>query len=144
MLLYDDMMAAYRQMRDNGGISWREFQNIRKDKWEDEEGLFSLEQDINTLRGELFKTTGLQIGIVVNEPLIPINSPLWLTPFMAAQKEDMRRLEVTSIHFQKERLDHERLIDRQSNAPLIKLEFGTSFILPTEEADSLGDVWVTV
>ncbi|MDR2784164.1 MAG: TolC family protein, partial [Treponema sp.] len=65
--LYDDMLTAYRQMQDNGGISRREFQNIRKDKWEDEESLFSLEQDINTLQTELYQITGIQTGAVSSE-----------------------------------------------------------------------------
>jgi hypothetical protein len=139
--LYDDMMAAYRQMRDNGGITWREFQNIRKDKWEDEETLFSLEQNINTLWGELFQATGIQIGTVKGEQLIPIDSPLWPGSFLAAQMEDIRRLEETNIQFQKESLRVERLISRQSNAPLIKIEFGSSFKLPAKETGSLGDAW---
>jgi hypothetical protein len=141
IMLYDDMMAAYRQMRDNGGISWREFQNIRKDKWEDEETLFTLEQNINTLQGDLFKATGIQIGTIQDEQLIPIDSPLWPASFLAAHMEDLRRLEETTIQFQKESLRVERLISRQSNAPLVRIEFGSSFKLPAKETDSLGDAW---
>ncbi|MDR1352488.1 MAG: hypothetical protein LBK05_04310 [Treponema sp.] len=139
--LYDDMLAAYRQMRDTGGISWRESQDIRKNKWEDEETLFSLEQDINTLRGEIFKTAGVQAGNVAGEPLIPVDSPLWPAPFLNAQIKDIRRLEETNIQFQKEGLRLERLIARQNNAPSVKVEFGSSFKLPLEEKDSLGDAW---
>jgi hypothetical protein len=139
--LYDDMLAAYRQMRDNGGISWREFQNIRKDKWEDEETLFSLEQDISALQGELFRATGIQAENVKDEVLIPVDSPLWPMPFLSAQMEEICRLEETNIQFQQENLRIERLINRQNNAPLIKIEFGSSFKLPARETDSLGDVW---
>jgi outer membrane protein TolC len=139
--LYADMLSAYRQMRDNGGVSWREFQNIRKDKWEDEETFFSLEQDINTLRGELFKATGIQLENVKDEILIPLDSPLWPGCFLSARMEDIRRLEEASVQFQKENLRIERLVSRQSNAPLIKVEFGSSFKLPAKETDSLGDVW---
>jgi hypothetical protein len=139
--LYDDMMAAYRQMRDNGGISWREFQNIRKDKWEDEETLFSLEQDITALRGELFKATGIQAGTVKDETLFPVESPLWLSSFLTTRMEDLRRLEETSVQFQQESLRVERLISRQNNAPLIKVEFGSSFKLPAKDTDSLDDAW---
>jgi hypothetical protein len=139
--LYDDMLAAYRQMRDNGGISWREFQNIRKDKWEDEETLFSLEQEINTLRGEIFTVTGIQVESVKNELLIPIDSPFWLTSFLSAQMEEIRRLEETNIQFQQESLRVERLISRQNNAPFIKIEFGSSFKFQAKETGSLGDAW---
>jgi outer membrane protein TolC len=139
--LYDDMMAAYRQMRDNGGISWREFQNIRKDKWEDEETLFSLEQDMNTLRGELYKITGVQIDTVASERHIPLASPFWPELFLNAQMGEIRRLEEINVHSQKESLRIERLLNRQNNAPLIKFEFGTSFSLPVKETDSLNDAW---
>jgi hypothetical protein len=54
---------------------------------------------------------------------------------------EIRRLEAVNVQFQKESIRLDRLINRQSNAPLIKLEFGTSFILPVEEKDSLGDGW---
>jgi hypothetical protein len=128
-------------MRDNGGISWRDFQNIRKDKWEDEETFFSLEQNINTLQGELFKATGIQIGTIKDESLIPVDSPLWPATFVAAQMEDLRRLEETSVQLQQESLRIERLINRQSSAPLIKVEFGSSFKLPAKETDSLDDAW---
>jgi hypothetical protein len=139
--LYDDMLSAYRQMRDNGGISWREFQNIRKDKWEDEETLFSLEQDITTLRSELYQLTGIQVGTVNSESHIALDSPVWSTLFLDARMDDIRRLEETNIQFQKEGLRLERLITRQSSAPLVRLEFGSSFKLPVEETNSLGDVW---
>jgi hypothetical protein len=139
--LYDDMLIAYRQMRDSGGVSWREFQNIRNDKWEDEETLFSLEQNINTLQDDIFKITGIQAASVRDELLIPVDSPLWPASFMTTQMEDIRRLEETNIQFQKESLRLERLITRQSNAPLIKLEFGTSFRLPIKETDALGNAW---
>jgi hypothetical protein len=139
--LYDDMLAAYRQMRDDGGISWRELQNIRKDKWDDEQSLFSLEQDINTLRTELYKITGIQIGAVSSEHRIAVDSPVWQKVFLDAQMGEIRRLEAVNIQFQKESLRLDRLISRQNNAPLIKLEFGTSFILPVEEKESLGNAW---
>jgi hypothetical protein len=140
-LLYDDMLVAYRQMRDNGGVSWREFQKIRKDKWKDEETLFSLEQDINTLQGELFKATGIQTENSKDEILIPIDSPLWSTPFLSAQIEDIHCLEETNIQFQQESLRMKRHIDRQNNAPLIKVGFGSSFKIPVKGKNSLGDAW---
>jgi hypothetical protein len=139
--LYDDMLTAYRQMRDNGGISWREFQNIRKDKWEDEETLFSLEQDIAALRFELYQLTGIEVDTVSAESHIALENPVWSMLFLNAQMGDIRRLEETNIQFQKESLRVGRLINRQSNAPLIKVEFGSSFKLPVEETGSLGDVW---
>jgi outer membrane protein TolC len=139
--LYDDMLAAYRQMRDNGGISRREFQNIRKDKWEDEESLFSLEQDINTLQAELYQITGIQIGTVSSEGHIALDSPFWSKLFLNAQIDEIRRLEEINVQSQKESLRHERVINRQNNAPLIKFEFGTSFVLPVKETDSLNDAW---
>jgi hypothetical protein len=55
--------------------------------------------------------------------------------------EDIRRLEETNIQFQQESLRIERLISRQSNAPLLKIEFGSSFKLPAKETGSLGDAW---
>jgi hypothetical protein len=139
--LYDDMLTAYRQMRDAGGVSWREFQKIRNDKWEDEESLFSLEQDIITFQSELYKLTGIQVANVGSESRITLDSPVWSMPFVNARMEDIRRLEEINVRFQKESLRVERLIDRQSNAPLVKFEFGTSFKLPVEEKDSLHDVW---
>jgi outer membrane protein TolC len=139
--LYEEMLAAYRQMRDTGGVSWREMQNIRKDKWEDEESLFSLEQEINTLQSDLYQLTGVHAGTVSAEPRTALGNPLWSGLFLNAQMEDIRRLEETSIQFQKESLRHERLISRQSNAPLVKIEFGSSFNLPVKEKDSLDDAW---
>jgi hypothetical protein len=139
--LYDDMMIAYRHMQVNGGISWRELQNVRKDKWEDEQTFFSLEQDINTLKGELYQLTGIQADNISDEHLIALDSPIWTTIFLNTRKEDIHRLEETTIQFQKERLRIDRLISRQSNAPLIKFEFGTSFKLPVQETDSLRDAW---
>jgi outer membrane protein TolC len=139
--LYNDLLDAYRRMRDNGGISWREFQNIRQDKWEDEETLFSLEQDINTLRGELYKMTGMQVGAVSSERHIASDSPVWQKLFLNVQTGEIRRLEEINVQFQKESLRIERLINRQSNAPLVKFEFGTSFNLPVKETDSLGEAW---
>jgi hypothetical protein len=94
--LYDDMLTAYRQMRDNGGISWREFQNIRKDKWEDEETLFSLEQDIAALWSELYKLTGIEVDAVSSESLIALENPVWSMLFLDAQMGDIRRLEETN------------------------------------------------
>jgi hypothetical protein len=61
--------------------------------------------------------------------------------FLDARMDDIRRLEETNIQFQKEGLRLERLISRQSNAPLLKVEFGSSFKLPVEEKNSLGSVW---
>jgi hypothetical protein len=139
--LYDEMLAAYRQIRDTGGVSWREIQDIRKDKWEDEESLFSLEQDINTLQSDLYRLTGIHAGQVSSERRIAINDPLWSMLFLDANMEDIRWLEGTSVQFQKESLRHERLISRQNNAPLIKFEFGSSFNLPVKEKNSLDDAW---
>jgi outer membrane protein TolC len=141
--LYDEMLSAYREMRDTGGVSWREIQNIRKDKWEDEESLFSLEQDINTLQSELYQMTGIHAGTVSSEPRIALNNPIWPTLFLNTQIEDIRRLEETGVHIQKESLRHERLISRQSSAPLLKFEFGSSFNLPVKEKNSLDDAWHT-
>jgi hypothetical protein len=139
--LYDDMMDAYRQMRDNGGISRRDFQDIRKDKWEDEEALFSIEQNMNTLRGDIFEAAGIQPETARYEPLIPLESPLWSAPFLDAPMEDLRSLEETSLQLQQESLRIERLMSRQSGAPLLKVEFGTSIKLPVKETDSLSDAW---
>jgi outer membrane protein TolC len=139
--LYDDMLAAYRQMRDSGSVSWRESQNIRKDKWEDEEALFSLEQDITTLQSELYRLTGIQAANVGSEARIPLGSPVWSAPFVNARMEDIRRLEETNVQFQKESLRAGRLIDRQGGAPLVKFEFGSSFNLPVQEKGSLNGAW---
>jgi hypothetical protein len=141
--LYDEMLSAYRDLRDTGGVSWREIQNIRKDKWEDEESLFSLEQDINSLQSELYQLTGIHTGTVSSEPRIALNKPVWSMLFLNAQREEIRRIEETGVRFQKESLHHERLISRQSNAPLLKFEFGSSFNLPVKEKDSLDDAWHT-
>jgi hypothetical protein len=141
IVLYDDMLIAYRQMRDNGRISWQEFQDVRRDKWEDEESFFTLEQNIHTLKGEIFTVTGAQIGSIKDEPLIPVESPLWPASFLAAHMEDLRRLEETSIQFEQENLRVERLINRQSNAPLLKVELGSSVKFPVKETEDLGDAW---
>ncbi|MDR2785552.1 MAG: hypothetical protein LBB83_06525, partial [Treponema sp.] len=113
----------------------------RKDKWEDEESLFSLEQDINTLQTELYQITGIQTGAVSSERHIALDSPFWPGLFLNAQMNEIRQLEETNVQSQKENLHHERLISRQNNAPLIKFEFGTSFVLPVKETDSLDDAW---
>ncbi|MDR0596979.1 MAG: TolC family protein [Treponema sp.] len=139
--LYEEMLAAYRQMRNTGGVSWRELQNIRKDKWEDEEALFSLEQNINTLQSELYQLTRIYASTVSAEPRLSLNNPIWSKLFLNAQREEIQRLEETNVHFQKESLLHERFISRQSNAPLVKIEFGSSFNLPVKEKDALDDAW---
>jgi hypothetical protein len=139
--LYDDMLSAYQQINGNGGISWKEFQTIRKDKWEAEEEMFVVVNNINTLQVDIFKTTGIHVVNVKDEPLVAVASLKWLSPFILEQFGGIRRLEEANIQFQDNILQTERLIARQNNAPLVKFEFGTSFILPVKEAVSLGDAW---
>jgi hypothetical protein len=93
------------------------------------------------LHGELYKITGIQIGTVSSERHIALDSPFWPELFLNAQMEEIRRLEEINVYSQKENLRTERMLSRQNNAPLIKLEFGTSFNLPVKETNSLYDVW---
>ena len=139
--LYDDMIMAYRQNLYDGVISIREFQNIRKDKWEYEQALFNLEQNIAVLRSELYQMAGIQIDTVSNESLINLEDDIWLSIFGGLTKNDVIQLELTDNELQRSGLQIERLIKMQNNAPSLKFEFGSSFLLPVQETNALNEAW---
>ncbi|MDR2941527.1 MAG: TolC family protein [Treponema sp.] len=139
--LYDDMIMAYRQSLYDGIISIREFQNIRKDKWEYEQALFNSEQNIMALSNELYQRTGVQIETISNENLIDLTDDIWLSVFLGLDKNGVIHLEQTGYEFQKNRLQIEKLITLQNSAPFIKLEFGSSFLLPIQESNALNESW---
>jgi len=139
--LYDDMILSYSHNLRNGSISVREFQNIRKEKWEYEQTLFDLEQNITNLRNDLFEMTGVRIDTINNEGLIAVNEESLITVFLGINKQDIMQLEQTNIELQRMGLSIERLITRQANAPSIKIEFGTNYLLPVQETDKLNEAW---
>jgi hypothetical protein len=138
---YDDIIASYRQNVLAGQMSLNEFQDMRRDKWEYEQQLFSLEQDIASLKNELFQNTGIEIGEISNEKLISIDDEIWTTMFLGVTKNDIAQLEQNSIALQKRGIMYERLINNQMNAPSINVDFGSSFLLPVQEKDKLHDAW---
>lgn len=139
--LYDDMITSYRQQLLDGRMSVRDFQDVRKDKWEYEQELLTLEQDITTLQNELYQISGVRAVHIFDEALVAAGNDFWGHIFMGAGKTDIPRLEQRSVEIQQDRLRYEKLITDQSNAPLIKLEFGSSFMLPEKETDNLTGAW---
>jgi len=139
--LYDDMILSYSHNLHNGSISVREFQNIRKEKWEYEQTLFDLEQNITNLKNELFEMAGVHIDTINNESLIAVNGESLTTIFLGLNKQDIMQLEQTNIELQRKGLSIEKLITRQANAPSIKVEFGSSYLLPVQETDKLNEAW---
>jgi hypothetical protein len=139
--LYDDMLAAYRKSINDGTISVREFQSIRKDKWEYEQALFNSEQNIMLLGNELYQRTGIQINEISNENLIDLNDDIWLSVFLELDKNGIIQVELIANELQKNGLQIEKMITMQNRAPSIKLEYGSSFILPVQETDALNESW---
>jgi len=141
IVLYDDMLTAYRKSINDGTVSVREFQNIRKDKWEYEQALFNLEQNIMLLSNELYQRTGIQISEICNENLIDFNEEIWLNVFLELDRNGIIQLEQTINEIQKNSLQIDKMITMQNRAPSIKLEYGSSFILPVQEADAIKESW---
>lgn len=139
--LYDDMLAAYRQSLYNGVISVRDFQNIRKDKWEYEQALFNSEQNITILTNELHQRTGIKIDTISNENLVDLNEDIWLSIFLELDKNGIIQLEKTGNEIQKSGLQIDRIITMQNRAPSLKLEYGSTFMLPVQETDTLKESW---
>jgi len=139
--LYDDMLTAYMKSINDGTISIREFQSIRKDKWEYERALFNSEQNIMLLSNELYQRTGIQISEISNENLIDLNDDIWLSIFLELDKNGIIQLELLGNELQRNGLQIDKMITMQNRAPSIKLEYGSSFILPVQERDALNESW---
>lgn len=141
MRLHNDTLEAYRAMLLDGSVSMRQMQDIRNNKWQDEQALFALEQNIFSLKKDLFQMSGLHIGEVMGEDLIDIDHALLSGVFIELGEASLMRLEETNIALQGSGLHYEDLIFRQNTSPSIKIEFGSSFLLPVQERGSLGQAW---
>jgi hypothetical protein len=141
LAVYDELMDAYQKMQSGGNISWRDYYDVRNDKWKYEQDLFALENELNTIQGNIFQVTGIQATNVRDEPLPAITDALFMHLFFDIQKSEVSRLEEWNIYLQKELLQIGKILDRQTNAPKLKIDFGTSFQLPAQKTGSLDDAW---
>ena len=139
--LYNNMLESYMQMLLDGSISMRQFQSFRNDKWQHEQAFLSLEQNIMALRNELYELSGVQVEMVSDEYLIDINADIWLSLFFGVRKTTIAGLDERKIELQKTGLYFENLIFRQNMAPSVRVEFGSTFLLPAQETNRLDDAW---
>jgi hypothetical protein len=139
--MYDALLDSYQKMYTSGGVSWRDYESIRAEKWEYESNLFSLENDRLSVQGDLYKLTGAVIENTSREPLVEPDNALFMQVFTDIQKQELNSLNEKSIILQKENLEMGRLIDGQTNAPKIKLSWGTLYKLPVKPDGSLWDAW---
>jgi hypothetical protein len=139
--MYDELLAAHRTLYTSGSISWRDYEKTRMEKWEYESNLFSLENDKLAAQGDLYKLTGIVIENVSSESLLSPESPVFMQLFYDVQKQELYNLEETSIILQRENLKMNRLLNRQNNAPKIKILWGAQYKLPIKPDDSLWDAW---
>jgi len=141
LILHDEFLKAQQQLFTRGSISWREYEKARLEKWEYEKNLFDLENERVSLQSELFRLTGIMIENTNTESLIDPDDELFTHNFLDTRKEEINAIEKKSLYLTKESLSMTRLLNRQNNAPLLKLEWSTLFKLPVASLDSLGDVW---
>ena len=132
---------ANQQLVSRGRISWRDYENIRLEKWEYESSLFSLESELVAVQGELYRLTGMLIENAYVETLISPENSLFVGVFSDIKKEAINTLEETSLHLMKENLQMARLLNRQVNAPSLRIEWGSQYKLPVSKSDDLGSVW---
>jgi hypothetical protein len=138
---YDELLQAYQERRFSGGVSLREYEKIHSEKWEYEDELFNLENNRSMVQEELYRITGTLIENVHNEPILRFDNPVFMRIFMDIRKEQINSLEETSLYLTRESLYMNRIIDRQSNSPGIKVVWGTQYKLPVKPTDSLRDAW---
>ena len=141
LILYDELLKAQQQLFSIGRISWNEYEKTRLEKWEYERSLFDLEKDRASVQSELYRLTGIMIENANAEILIDTEDALFMDIFTDIQKEAVNALEKTSLYLMKENLQMARLLNRQSNAPLLKIEWSTLFNLPVAAFYSLDSVW---
>jgi len=141
LILYDELLQAQYQLFSRGSISWREYETTRLEKWDYETTLFSLENEQAFLQGELYRFTGMLIENVNIESLPDTEDALFMGIFVDITKEKIDTLEETSLFLLKESLQMTRLLNRQNNAPSLKIGWGTLYKLPVSSSSSLGDVW---
>lgn len=138
---YDELLQAYQELRASGGISLREYEKIRSEKWEYEKELFTLENNRSTAQGELYRITGTLIENIHDEPVLALDNPVFMRVFVDTQKDQISSLEETSLYLARENLHMNRIIDRQLNSPTIRVAWGTQYKLPVKPTDSLGTAW---
>jgi hypothetical protein len=141
LAFYDDLLEAYQELFTSGGISLREYEKIRAEKWDFENELFNLENSRLSAQSELYHITGTLIENVYVEPLIEADSPVFMQVFMNIQKSEINGLELSSLFLSRENLQINRILSRQTYSPGIKVVWGTQYKLPVQEADSLWDAW---
>jgi hypothetical protein len=139
--LYDDIMNTYLKIQADGIVSWKDIQEIRNDKWEDEQNYFTLEHEIINTQDILYKLTGVRVGLTAHEELFEIDAAAVKNIFPFLNITDLSRSDEINIHLQKEIIDIDKWINRQSNAPVIKFEFGSYYKLPVREKDDMADAW---
>jgi hypothetical protein len=139
--LYNDMLETYLKMQPDGLVTWRDIHDIRENKWEYEQNYFTLEYEMANKREALYNLTGLRVDTVAQEELIKIDFSNFGKTFPALNLIDLSRSEEMNLHLQKEILDIEKLINNQTNAPLIRLEFGTQYKLSVQTKDDIGEAW---
>ncbi len=139
--LFNDIIVSYRQKLIDGGISVREFEDLRKDKWEYEQELFVAEQNVTVLRNDLLNVSGISVEQAYDDRLIAADDSFWTSIFLGVNEHEITQLEQRGIELQKDSLMYEKLITRQNNAPALTVEFGSSFLLPERDIDNLNDAW---
>lgn len=141
LVVYDELLSATQQLFDRGSVPWREYEKVRLEKWEYESSLFALKNDHASVQAELFRITGVKIENVSFETLVTPEDDLFIGIFMNIQKEAIDFLEQNSLYLTKESLQMSRLLNRQTNAPSLMIEWSTLYKLPISDKSSLRDVW---
>jgi hypothetical protein len=135
--LYDSILETYFKIQSAGIVTWRDIHDIRKNKWEDEQNYFALEYEIMNKRESLYNLTGLMINATAHEELIDINISNFGKIFPTLNILDLSRSDEIDLHLHNEILAIEKLINKQTDAPLIRFEFGTQYKLPVEKKDDI-------
>jgi hypothetical protein len=141
LAFYDELLEDYQELFTSGGISLREYEKIRSEKWEYESELFNMESSRLSAQRELYRLTGTFIEKVYAEPLIEVDAPVFTQVFMDIQKTEITSLEQTNLFLSRENLQINRTLDRQTHSPGFKVTWGTKYVLPVQEANSLWDAW---
>ena len=142
LVFYEELLQANRQLLSRGSISWREYEIIRMEKWQYESGLFALRNERASIQGELYRLTGMLIENVHRETLFSPENDLFTSVFINIQKEEINTLEESNLHLMNESLQMTRFLNRQVNAPSLRIEWGSHYVLPVTSANRLDSVWV--
>lgn len=139
--LYNEKLILFKQLHANGSISLRDILEIKEYIWDFEQQLFSTENRMIALKGELYQATGISVESCSDETLIAFSSSIWEILMGETQFESASKLEEKIIHAQREILKSDRLISKQSNALLLNFNIGSSYKLPLQEIDALEKSW---